>query len=91
MTKKLWLVEWTREELPHDNLPSPQFEESVMVDTLAADITWILFEAEFDVVDSMVDRTDGGWKISEAPDGEYVDLAGAAATIKDGELIDAHD
>lgn len=89
MAKELWLVEWTREELPHDNLPSPQFEESVMVDTLAADITWILFEAEFDVVDSMVDRTDGGWKISKAADGEYVDLgSGTTAMVEDGELIE---
>lgn len=87
MQKQIWLVEWTREDLPNE-APSAQFEETVTTDTIASDISWVLFEADYDTVEAMVDRTGGGWNISSAPDGEYIDAGGDTFVIKDGEMID---
>ena len=87
MQKQIWLVEWTREDLPSE-APSPQFEETVMVDTVASDLTWVLFHADYGVVEAMVDRTGGGWTISTAPDGDYVDAGGDTFVIAEGEVVE---
>jgi hypothetical protein len=87
MEKQIWLVEWTHEDTPTD-IPSPQFEETITVNTIATDMTWLLFEADCDTVQAMVDRTCGGWYISSAPDGEYIDAGGDTFTIKDSEVVE---
>lgn len=88
MTKQIWLVEWTREDAPNE-APSLRFEEAITVDTIASDITWTLFKSDYDTVSAMVDRTGGGWRISEAPDGEYIDCGGDSFVIRDGEIVEA--
>jgi hypothetical protein len=87
MEKQIWLVEWTREDLP-EHAPAPQLEETVTVDTIATDVTWALFESDYDTVEVMVERTGGGWAISPAPDGDYVDCGGDTFSVRDGELVD---
>ncbi len=91
--KKLWIVEYTsgghgEAEAMDVEAPSPQFEEHHQVDCLAMDVTWALYEGEYDVLDAMCDRTPG-WKVIGHPEaGKFVDLGGAEVYVNENSEIE---
>lgn len=85
MTKMLWVLEYTgyHGEAWEIEAPSPQFEEHNLVECLASDQTWALYEGEYDVLDAMCDRVPG-WKVVGHPRaGKWVDAGGAEVFVDD--------
>lgn len=84
MTKRLWIAEYRGNNNAIDvEVPNAQMEESNLVECLASDVEWALYEGEYDALDAMCDRTPG-WKVTGHPRaGKFVDAGGAEIYVND--------
>ena len=89
--KRLWVVEYRSH-----NVPEPRFfpdwealQERGVLDIIASDVFWIVVEADYNDLESII-RDYSYLKVAGHPaDGRWVDAGGGEVYILDGQVVDS--